>query len=96
MKEVFEDPPEGELLKKKRDFDHEINLTVNSFSKKPVILLRPDNQAFVKDDLDAMPRKRYIQISKSSMEAPLFFVLKKDGKQPVVDYLCIIMSHYES
>ena len=25
MKEVFEDPPEGELPKKKRDFDHEIN-----------------------------------------------------------------------
>ena len=33
-----------------------------------------------------MLRKRYIQISKSSMGAPLFLVPKKDGKQPVVDY----------
>ena len=33
-----------------------------------------------------MLRKRYIQISKSSMGAPLFLVPKKDSKQPVVDY----------
>ena len=33
-----------------------------------------------------MLRKGYIRISKSSMGAPLFLVLKKDGKQPVVDY----------
>ena len=86
MKKVFEDPPEGELPKKKGDFDHEINLTVNSLPKTPVIPLRPDNQAFVKDYLDIMLRKGYIWISKSSMEAPLFLVSKKDGKQPVVDY----------
>ena len=30
MKKVFEDPLEGELPKKKGEFDHEINLTVNS------------------------------------------------------------------
>ena len=86
MKEVFEDPSEGELLKKKGDFDHEINLTVDSLPKTPVILLRPENQAFVKDYRDTMLRKEYIQISKSSMEAPLFLVPKKDGKQPVVNY----------
>ena len=86
MKEVFEDPPEGELLKKKGDFNHEINLTVNSFPKTPVIPLRPDDQAFVKDYLDTMLRKGYIRISKSSMGAPLFLVPKKDGKQPVFDY----------
>ena len=80
MKEVFEDLPEGELSKKKGDFDHEINLTINSLPKTPVILLRPDNQAFVKDYLDTMLRKGYIQISKSSMEAPLFLVPEKDGK----------------
>ena len=86
MKEVFEDPPEGELPKEKREFDHEINLTVDSLLKKLVILLRPDNQAFVKDYLDTMLRKKYIRISKSSMGAPLFLVPKKDGKQPVVNY----------
>ena len=86
MKDVFEDPPEGELPKKKGDFDHEINLTVDSFPRTPVIPLRPDNQAFVKDYLDTMLWKGYIRISKSSMGAPLLLVPKKDGKQPVVDY----------
>ena len=52
----------------------------------PVISLRPDDQAFVKDYLDTMLRKEYIQISKSGMRAPLFLVIKKDGKQPVVNY----------
>ena len=33
-----------------------------------------------------MLRKEYIQISKSSIGAPLFLVPKKDGKRPVVDY----------
>ena len=80
MKEVFEDPPEGELPKRKGEFNHEINLTVNSLSKTPVIPLKPDNQALVKDYLDTMLRKRYIWISKSSMGAPLFLVPKKDGK----------------
>ena len=86
MKEVFEDPPEGELPKRKGEFNHEINLTVDSLLKTPVISLRPNNQAFVKGYLDIMLRKRYIQISKSSMGAPLFLVSKKDGKRPVVDY----------
>ena len=86
MKEVFEDPPEGELLKKQGDFNHEINLTVNSLPKTPVIPLRPDNQTFVKDYLNTMLRKGYIRISKSSMGASLFLVPKKDGKQPVVNY----------
>ena len=86
MKEVFEDPPEGELPKKKGEFDHKINLTVDSLPKTPVIPLRPDNQAFVNDYLDIMLRKRYIRISKSSMGTRLFLVPKKDGKQPVVDY----------
>ena len=86
MKEVFEDPPEGKLSKKKRDFNHEINLMVNSLPKTLVILLRPDNQAFVKNYLVTMMRKGYIRISKSSMRALLFLVPKKDGKQPVVDY----------
>ena len=45
-----------------------------------------NNQAFVKDYLDIMLRKKYIQISKSSMRAPLFLVPKKDGKQPVAYY----------
>ena len=86
MKEVFEDPPEGELPKRKGEFNHEINLTVDSLPKMPVILLRPENQAFVKDYLDTMLRKGYIQISKSSMGAPLFLIPKKDGKRPVVNY----------
>ena len=86
MKEVFEDPPEGELPKKKGEFDHKINLTVDSLLKTPVIPLRPDNQVFVKDYLDTMLRKGYIPISKSSMGAPLFLVPKKDGKRPVVNY----------
>ena len=86
MKEVFEDPPEGELLKRKGEFDHEINLAVNSLPKTPVIPLRPDNQAFVKDYLDTMLRKEYIRISKSSIGASLFVVPKKERKQPVVDY----------
>ena len=86
MKEVFEDPPEGELPKKKGEFDHKINLTVNFLPKTLVIPLRPDNQAFVKDYLDTMLRKRYIRISKSSMGAPLLLVPKKDGKRPVVNY----------
>ena len=43
MKEVFEDPPEGELPKRKREFDHKINLTVDSLPKTPIIPLRPDN-----------------------------------------------------
>ena len=86
MKKVFEDPPEGELSKKEGEFDHKINLTVDSLPKTLVISLRPDNQAFIKDYLDTMLRKGYIQISKSSMGAPLFLVPKKDGKRPVVDY----------
>ena len=86
MKKVFEDPPEGELPKRKRKFDHEINLTVNSLPKTPVIPLRPEDQAFVKDYLNTMLRKGYIQISKLSMGAPLFLVPKKVGKRPVVDY----------
>ena len=86
MKEVFEDPPEGELPKRKGEFDHKINLTVDSLPKTQIIPLRPDNQAFVKDYLDTKLRKGYIQISKSSMGAPLCLVPKKDGKQPVVDY----------
>ena len=80
MKEVFEDSSEGELPKKKGDFDHEINLKVDSLPKMLVIPLRPDNEAFVKDYLDTMLRKRYIRISKSSMGAPPFLVPKKDGK----------------
>ena len=83
---VFENPPERELPKKKGKFDHEINLTVNSLPKTPVIPLRPNDQAFVKNYLDTMLRKKYIMISKSSMGAPLFLVFKKDGKQPVVNY----------
>ena len=43
MKEIFEDPPEGELPKRKGEFNHEINLTVDSLPKTPVIPLRPDN-----------------------------------------------------
>ena len=86
MKEVFEDPPEGELPKKKGEFDHKINLTVDTLLKTPVIPLRPDNQAFVKNYLDTMLRKGYIPISKSSIGAPLFLVPKKDGIRPVVDY----------
>ena len=86
LKEVFKDLPEGELPKRKGEFNHEINLTINSLLKTPVIPLRPDNQAFVKDYLDTMLRKGYIQISKSSMGATLFLVPKKDSKQPVVDY----------
>ena len=85
MKKVFEDPPEGELPKRKREFDHKINLTVDFLPKTPIIPLRPDNQAFVKDYLDIMLRKGYIWISKSSMRASLFLVLKKNSKQPVVD-----------
>ena len=46
MKKVFEDPPEGELPKKKEEFNHEINVTVDSLPKTPVIPLRPDYQAF--------------------------------------------------
>ena len=86
MKEVFEDSLEGELPKIKGDFNYEINLTIDSLPKTPVIPLKPDNQAFVKDYLDTMLRKGYIRISKSSMGASLFLVSKKDGKQPVVDY----------
>ena len=86
MKEVFEDPPEGELPKRKGEVDHKINLTVDSLPKTQIIPLRPDNQAFVKDYLDTILRKGYIQISKSSMGALLFLVPKKDSKQPVVDY----------
>ena len=86
MKEVFEDPPEGELPKRKGEFDHEINLTVDSLPKTLIIPLRPDDQAFVKNYLDTMLRKRYIRISKSSMGAPLFLVPKKNGRQPVVNY----------
>ena len=37
MKENFEDPLERELCKKKGDFDHKINLTVDSLPKTPVI-----------------------------------------------------------
>ena len=33
-----------------------------------------------------MLRKGYIQINKSSMGMPLFLVLKKDSKQPVINY----------
>ena len=53
MKEVFEDPPEGELPKK-GDFDHEIILTIDSLPKMLVIPLRPDDQVFVKDYLDTV------------------------------------------
>ena len=60
MKKVFKDPPEGELPKKKGEFNHEINLTVNFLLKTPVIPLIPDKQAFVKDYLDTMLRKGYI------------------------------------
>ena len=86
MKEVFKDPPEGELPKKKGEFDDEINLTVDSLPKTPIIPLRPDNQAFVKDYLDTMLRKKYIRISKLSMGASLFLVPQKDSKRPVVNY----------
>ena len=86
MKEVFEDPPEEELPKKKVEFKHEIILYVNFLPKTPVIPLRPDNQAFVKDYLDTMLRKRYIRINKSSIGAPLSLVPRKDGKRPVVNY----------
>ena len=43
MKEVFEDPLEGKLPKKKGEFNHQINLTVDSLPKTPVISLKPDN-----------------------------------------------------
>ena len=86
IKKVFEDSPEGELPKRKGEFNHEINLTVDSLPMTPIIPLRPDNQAFVKDYLDTMLRKEYIRISKSSKGASLFLVPKKDGKQPVVNY----------
>ena len=86
MKEVFKDPPEGELPKRKGEFNHKINLTVDSLPKTPIIPLRPDDQAFIKDYLDTMLRKRYIRISKSSMGVSLFLVPKKDGKRPVVNY----------
>ena len=86
MKEVFKNPPEGELPKKKGEFNHEINLTVDFLPKTPVIPLRPADQAFVEDYLDTMLRKGYIRISKSSMGVPLFLVPKKDGKRPVVNY----------
>ena len=55
-------------------------MTVDFLLKTPVIPLRPDNQAFVKDYLNTMLRKGYIRISKSSMGALLFLVPKKDGK----------------
>ena len=80
MKEVFKNPPERELLKKKGEFNHEINLTVDFLPKTPVIPLRSDNQAFVKNYLDTMIKKRYLQISTSSIGAPLFLVPKKDSK----------------
>ena len=60
MKKVFENPLGGELPKMKGEFDHKINLTVDSLPKTPVIPLRPDNQAFVKDYLDTMLRNGYI------------------------------------
>ena len=67
MKKVFEDSPEKELLKKKGGFNHEINLMVDSLPKMLVIPLRSHNQAFVKDYLDTMLKKKNLQISKSSM-----------------------------
>ena len=39
MKKIFEDHPGKELLERKREFDHAINLTVDTFSKTPIILL---------------------------------------------------------
>ena len=86
MKKVFEDTREGELPKRKGEFDHTINLTVDSLLKTPVIPLKPDDQAFIKDYLDTMLKKGYIWISKSSMEALLFLVLKKDSQQPAINY----------
>ena len=86
MKKVFEDSPEGELPKRKGEFNHVINLIGDSFPKMLVIFLRPDNQAFVKGYLDVMLRKGYIWISKSGIKAPLFLVPKKDSKQSVVNY----------
>ena len=86
IKKVFEDPPERKLPKRKGEFDHAINLTIDSLQKTPIIPLRPDDQAFVRNYLDDMLRKGYIRISKSSMGAPLFLVPKKDGRRPVIDY----------
>ena len=77
MKEVFEDPPEGELPKKKREFDHKINLTVDSLPKTPVIPLRPDNQAFVKDYLDIMLRKDTYRLANQVWEHHYFLSLRK-------------------
>ena len=83
---VLRVPLKEELLKRKREFDHTINITNDSLSKTPIILLWPDDQAFIKDYLDSMLKKKYKQISKLSIGAPLFLVPKKDGKQPVIDY----------
>ena len=86
MKKVFRDPLEEKISRGKKEFNHTIILTINTLSKIPIILMQSDNHAFVKKYLDSMLRKEYIQISMSSMEAPLFLVLKKEGKQPVINY----------
>ena len=82
----FEDLSERELPGRKKEFDDAINLTVNIFPQTPIILWQPKNQAFVKNSLDSMLRKKYIQIRKLIMGVSLFLVPKKDIKQLVINY----------
>ena len=77
MKEVFEDPQEGELPKRKGEFDHEINLTVDSLPRTPIIPLRPDDQAFSKTTWTPCYEKDTYRLANQVWEHHYFLSLKK-------------------
>ena len=85
MKEIFEDLSKEELLEKKAEFDHTINLTFNTLPKTPIISLQLKDKAFVKNYLNSILRKRYIRVRKSSIKTPFFLIPKKGSKQPVTN-----------
>ena len=84
---VFE-KKDSERMPMRKAWDHAIDLREGFVPKKGKIyplsrIEREEVQEFVKDQL----RKEYIRLLKSPQTSPVFFVLKKDGKERMVqDY----------
>ena len=82
----------AEKLPPHRPWDHAINLTVSKDKLKhgPVYSLPPKHLKFIKEWIDEMESKDYIERSTASFSSPLFVVDKPEGGlRPVVDYRAI-------
>ena len=57
MKEIFENLLERKFPGRKGEFYHAINLTIDTLSKTPIILLQLENQVYFKVYLDSLLKK---------------------------------------